>query len=64
MIRNLTEGKPESVLWRFSIPLFISVIFQQMYNISDSVIAGKFAGENALAAIGASFPITMIFRYH
>ena len=61
MIKNLTEGKPESVLWRFSIPLFISVIFQQMYNISDSVIAGKFAGENALAAIGASFPITMIF---
>jgi len=61
MIKDLTEGKPESVLWRFSIPLFISVIFQQMYNISDSVIAGKFAGENALAAIGASFPITMIF---
>jgi len=61
MIKNLTEGKPESVLWRFSIPLFISVIFQQMYNISDSVIAGRFAGENALAAIGASFPITMIF---
>lgn len=61
MIKDLTEGKPESVLWRFSIPLFISVVFQQMYNISDSVIAGKFAGENALAAIGASFPITMIF---
>ena len=61
MIKNLTEGKPESVLWRFSIPLFISVIFQQMYNISDSIIAGRFAGENALAAIGASFPITMIF---
>lgn len=61
MIKDLTEGKPESVLWRFSIPLFISVIFQQMYNIADSVIAGKFAGEDALAAVGASFPITMIF---
>lgn len=61
MIKDLTEGKPESVLWRFSIPMFISVIFQQLYNIADSVIAGKFAGENALAAVGASYPITMIF---
>ncbi len=61
MIRNLTEGKPETVLWKFSIPMFISVIFQQIYSISDSVIAGRFAGENALAAVGASYPITMIF---
>jgi len=61
MIKNLTEGKEESVLWRFSIPMFISVIFQQLYNIADSVIAGKFAGEAALAAVGASYPITMIF---
>ena len=61
MIKDLTKGSPASVLWRFSIPMFISVIFQQMYNIADSVIAGKFAGEDALAAVGASYPITMIF---
>lgn len=61
MIQNLTEGQPEKVLWRFSVPMFISVIFQQLYNIADSVIAGKFAGEDALAAVGASYPITMIF---
>lgn len=61
MIKDLTIGKPESVLWKFSIPMFISVIFQQLYNIADSVIAGKFAGEEALAAVGASYPITMIF---
>lgn len=61
MIKDLTEGKPQGVLWRFSIPMFISVIFQQIYNIADSVIAGKFAGEDALAAVGASYPITMIF---
>lgn len=61
MVKDLTVGKPEEVLWKFSIPMFISVIFQQMYNIADSVIAGKFAGENALAAVGASYPITMIF---
>lgn len=61
MIKDLTTGKPQTVLWQFTIPMFISVIFQQLYNIADSVIAGKFAGENALAAVGASYPITMIF---
>jgi len=60
---NLTEGNPHRVLWLFSLPMFISVIFQQLYNIADSMIAGQFArdGESALAAIGASYPITMIF---
>lgn len=61
MNQNLTEGNPRRVLWRFSIPMFISVIFQQFYNMADSIIAGRFAGEDALAAIGASYPITMIF---
>ena len=61
MNKDLTVGDPQSVLWKFSIPMFVSVIFQQMYNIADSVIAGKFAGEDALAAVGASYPITMIF---
>lgn len=61
MIKDLTEGKVESVLWRFSLPMFGSVIFQQLYSMADSVIAGQFAGEDALAAVGASFPITMIF---
>ncbi len=61
MTKDLTEGTPGKVLWQFSIPMFISVIFQQLYNIADSVIAGKFAGEDALAAVGASYPITMIF---
>lgn len=61
MMKDLTVGKPNKVLWSFSIPMFVSVIFQQMYNIADSVIAGRFAGEDALAAVGASYPITMIF---
>jgi len=60
-VKDLTEGKPLKVLWNFSIPMFISVVFQQLYSIADSVIAGKFAGEDALAAVGASYPITMIF---
>ena len=61
MNKDLTVGSPGRALIMFTIPLFISVMFQQMYNIADSVIAGKFAGEDALAAIGASYPITMIF---
>lgn len=61
MIKDLTVGKPSTVLWKFSVPMFIGVIFQQIYNIADSVIAGRFAGEDALAAVGASYPITMIF---
>ena len=62
MIRDLTKGKPSRVLWTFTLPMFLSVAFQQMYNIADSVIAGRFAGEDALAAVGASYPITMIFN--
>ena len=61
MNKNLTEGNPGKVLIGFTIPLFVSVVFQQIYSISDSIIAGRYAGEDALAAVGASYPITMIF---
>ena len=59
--RDLTVGNPGKVLISFTLPLFASVVFQQLYSIADSVIAGKYAGESALAAVGASYPITMIF---
>ena len=62
MTYDLTKGKVNKVLLKFTIPLFISVIFQQMYSIADSLIAGRFAGEDALAAVGASYPITNIFN--
>ena len=45
MTGDLTVGNPGTVLWRFCLPLFGSVIFRQMYNIADSLIAGKFIGE-------------------
>ena len=61
MMRDLTRQHPDRILWRFALPLFASVVFQQMYNIADSMIAGRFAGEDALAAVGASYPITVIF---
>ena len=61
MNNDLTVGKSEKVLWRFCLPLFGSIIFQQLYNIADSLVAGKFIGENALAAVGNSYEITLIF---
>lgn len=61
MNKDLTVGNPKTVLWRFCIPLFGSIIFQQLYNIADSLIAGKYIGENALAAVGNSYEITLIF---
>ena len=61
MNRDLTVGKPSAVLWKFCLPLFGSIVFQQLYNIADSWVAGKFIGQNALAAVGNSYEITLIF---
>lgn len=57
----MTSGRTFSVLLKFSLPMLLSVAFQQLYNIVDSVIAGNFVSDMALGAIGASYPVTMIF---
>ena len=61
MNKDLTVGKTSTVLWKFCLPLFGSIIFQQLYNIADSFVAGKFVSEDALAAVGNSYEITLIF---
>ena len=61
MNKDLTAGRPETVLRQFCLPLFGSIIFQQLYNIADSLVAGKFIGENALAEVGNSYEVTLIF---
>lgn len=61
MAMDLTEGEPDRVLWRYSLPLFGSIVFQQLYNIADSFVAGKFVGEQALAAVGNSYEVTLIY---
>lgn len=61
MNKDLTVGKPSRVLRNFCLPLFGSVIFQQLYTIADSFVAGKFVSENALAAVGNSYEITLFF---
>jgi len=57
----MTIGNPFKILWTFSLPMLLSSLFQQLYNIVDSIVAGKFIGVNALAAVGASYPITALF---
>ena len=59
--KDLTVGEPSRVLRSFCLPMFGSVIFQQLYNIADSFVAGKLIGEDALAAVGNSYEITLIF---
>lgn len=61
MIKDMTVGNPSKILLGFSLPMILSGMFQQLYNIVDSVVAGQFSGVNALAAVGASYPITMLF---
>ena len=61
MNKDLTIGEPSRVLLKFCLPLFGSVIFQQLYNVADSFVAGKFVGEAALAAVGNSYEVTLIF---
>ena len=57
---DLTAGKPYKVLLRYILPLFLSIVFQQVYNIADSVVAGQYIGEEALAAVGNSYEITLV----
>lgn len=55
--RDMTTGKPMRALLQFSIPLLIGNFAQQLYSTADSIIVGKFVGDNALAAIGVSMPV-------
>jgi putative MATE family efflux protein len=55
--RDMTEGTPWKRIVEFSIPLLIGNIAQQFYNTADSIIVGKYIGDNALAAVGSAGPI-------
>lgn len=61
MVTDMTVGSPAKILLKFSLPMLGSVAFQQLYSIVDSVIAGNCINADALAAVGASYPVTMIF---
>ena len=61
MTMNMTEGSPLALLSIFSLPLLIGNLFQQAYNLADSMIVGQMLGANALAAVGATGPISFLF---
>jgi putative MATE family efflux protein len=59
-MNDLTEGKVGKLLFRFAVPIFIGNVFQQLYQIIDSIVVGHYIGKYALAAVGASFPIIFL----
>jgi putative MATE family efflux protein len=56
-MKDLTQGKPSRLILQFATPMLIGNAFQQLYNVVDSIIVGNFLGKQALAAVGASFPL-------
>lgn len=56
-MQDLTKGKERGLILRFAVPMLIGNVFQQLYNIVDSLVVGNFLGKDALAAVGASFPV-------
>lgn len=57
---KLINGNETRGMLNFAIPMIIGNIFQQLYNVADTIIVGKFIGPNALAAVGSSFAV-MVF---
>ena len=58
---DMTKGDPVRLIIRFAIPALIGNIFQQIYNLADSAIVGRFVGSDALAAVGATGSVTFLF---
>lgn len=61
MINDLTSGHPLKLIIQFALPLLLGNLFMQLYQVSDMIIVGHLINVNALAAIGASAPIYMVF---
>lgn len=61
--KDMSVGKPLKVLYSFAVPMIISVLFQQFYNIADSLIAGNFINDGgiALASVNSAYPVTVVF---
>ena len=51
---DMTKGKPLPVILQFTIPLVIGNVFQQLYNMADTIIVGRYVGAGALAAVGST----------
>ena len=60
MTYDLTHGKITANLLRFALPLMLGNLLQQLYNVADTWVVGRFLGSNALAAVGSSYTL-MVF---
>lgn len=60
MVQNLTEGKPLPLLFAFALPMVLGNLFQQLYTMVDTIVVGQFVGEDAVAAVGSSFPLVFL----
>ena len=58
---DMTQGNITRLLIRFAIPMLIGNLFQQAYNLGDSMIVGQFLGSDALAAVGATGSVSFLF---
>ena len=57
---DMTKGKPMPVILRFTFPLMIGNMFQQLYNMADTIIVGRYVGADALAAVGSTGTIMFL----
>ena len=58
---NMSQGRPMALLAAFALPLLVGNLFQQAYNLADSIIVGQFIGAKALAAVGATGSVSFLF---
>lgn len=59
-MKDLTTGNESKLIFFFALPMVLGNVFQQFYNIIDSIIVGNVLGKQALAAVGASFPVVFV----
>ncbi|MBP7851017.1 MAG: oligosaccharide flippase family protein, partial [Lentimicrobiaceae bacterium] len=59
-MKDLTQGNESKLILQFATPMLLGNVFQQLYNIVDSIIIGNFLGKEALAAVGAAFPFIFL----
>ena len=62
MEKDMTVGNPTKMILNFTIPLFIGNVFQQLYNMADTIIVGRFVGADALAAVGSTGTIMFLLN--
>lgn len=63
MVTDMTQGNPTTTIIKFAFPMLVGNLFQQLYNIVDSVVVGRFIGKNALASVGSSFMLMNFFSF-